>query len=62
MKVNDNPSNHGPWIYMYTESQRTFKKFKINYGGTIDRKTEKSKYWDVVDSNYRYYNVKQYGL
>ena len=62
IKVNDNPSNHGPWTYVYTESQRTFKKFITNYGGTVDRKTEKSKYWEVIDSNYRYYNVKQYEL
>jgi hypothetical protein len=54
VKVNDNKSNHGPWNYLYTKFELTYKKFITNYGGTIG-KNGISKYRDK--DYYKYYNI-----
>lgn len=54
VKVNDDKSNHGPWNYLYTKPELTYKKFITNYGGTIG-KNGISKYWN--DNYYQYYNI-----
>lgn len=54
IKINDNKSNHGPWIYLYTNSELTYKKFITNYGGTISSNGI-SKYWN--GNYYQYYKI-----
>lgn len=54
VKLSSNKSNHGPWNYLYTNSELTYKKFITNYGGTIC-KNRISKYWN--GNYYKYYNI-----
>lgn len=56
-KPNDSiKSNHlKNWVYLYTSKEPTFKKYTHRYGGTVDKSTGISKYWN--NKYYKYYNI-----